>query len=191
MDTSTIQRGADVPYMAETSIDTSKLDEVGRALTLRGCPMYVRAALLESRTDDYYLHLEHNGQIRAKLYWDTTEDLDWSRSRIGDRIHALVFLVEISRDHVSQRLLDLSVTELLLKPNVRPFEYHEAENRGLVWQRCGSFKGRFSEPNDDLYLVEGAFQLRRFGIRLVHAGDGSLRLQSTSEAPDLEDICIV
>lgn len=141
MDTSTIQQGAGVSDLTKISNDTSGLDEAGRAETLRGYRMYVRAILLESQTNDYYLHLDHNGQIRAKSYWDTTEDLDWSKSKMNDKIHALVYLVQSSHNHRPTRPLDLFATGLLLRLNIRPFKCHEAESRVPVWQHCGPFKG--------------------------------------------------
>lgn len=180
------QQEADVRYSAKIDVDVSELDQVGRVKTLKGCRMYIRAVLLEMPIRNEDLYLEHKGQtLETTTYWDTTEDLDWARLRMDDRIHILVWEVRISEPLV------VVLQGLLLKPNARPFEHHEDEAHGRVWQRCGRFDGYFSEPTHDLRLLEDALQLRRFGISLDHLENGHLRIQSTGEAVDLEDICIV
>lgn len=180
------QQEADVFYSAKIDVDVSELDQVGRVKTLKGCRMYIRAVLLEMPIRTECLYLEHKGQtLEAATFWDTTEDLDWARLRMDDRIHILVWEVSISKGTA------VILHGLLLKPNARPFEHHEDEARDRVWQRCGIFEWVFFEPRHDLRLLEDALQLRRFGISLEHLENGQLRLQSTGEAADLEHICIV
>lgn len=67
---------------------------------------------------------------------------------MDDKIHTLVYLVEISHDHRSTRLLDLPATGLLLRPKVRPLKYHEFSFDDPEWSI--KFKSDFGSMNLNL-----------------------------------------
>lgn len=196
------------------SMDTSTLDQFGRATVWEGCQMHLKGVLIHIKLLESYPHerfgiltyqMAHaigHAQTHVTVSWDNAEEQTLAISATDPQLQALT----ICAGH--RRFASSEVDFLLRGMVLRAFNAQarsKSPKQPRLWVRCGSFQGivktygglNASQAQLEVVKYENAFQInQKYGIRweLGNPEDDKHEWrwrQRQLHDPELEDIYIV
>lgn len=199
------------------SMDTSQLDEFGRATSWESCQMHLQGVLVHVKLIDSYPHeklglrayqMAHavgHAYTRVTIIWDNAEEQALAASAPDHQLQALTICAGYRRFDSSE--VDFLLCGILLRA-FNAQARSQSPGRTRRWVRCGSFQGIFlrthggsmhaSQAQKEVSKYENAFQItQKYGIswELENPEEDDKHKwrwrQRYLHDPELEDIYIV